>query len=343
MKAAVTAPVELPNFRNKGVILRMVLIAEGASLIAAYAYQPRVEGFLTDYVMQRQLFEPALLLSTLFLFVMAPRLMAMRYRNGVLVAVGLVLLATSLVHMAIQALFPTGLTQPLHQSLILCLATCVPVLGYFNWRHRALSPALVEARLMALQSRIRPHFLFNSLNTVLSLIRAEPRRAEQMLENLAELYRALLSEASTLVPLSRELEIAQAYAEIEAIRLGARLSVNWQCQGAPGDALIPPLTLQPLLENAVNHGVEPAPKGGMVSVTAFLKGDQLNLVVRNPILRSVARRPGNRIALANIRERLALHFDAEAEMSAYESGDEYVVQIRLPYQHAQCAERPAGR
>ena len=186
---------------------------------------------------------------------------------------------------------------------------------------------------MALQSRIRPHFLFNSLNTVLGLMRSEPQLAETVLENLAELYRALLSESGVLSRLEREIALARAYTEIEVTRLGSRLTVNWQCQGVPFDALVPPFVLQPLLENAVYHGVEPSEAGGVVNVTIFLKGDQLNLVVRNPCESPSHRQSGNRMALTNIRERLALHFDAEAEMSAYEAGGEFVVQIRMPYKH----------
>jgi len=109
--------------------------------------------------------------------------------------------------------------------------------------------------------------------------------------------------------------------------------VNWQYQGAPLDALVPPLIIQPLLENAVYPGVEPSESGGAVNVTIFMKGEQVNLVVRNPCDSPAQRRSGNRMALDNIRERLALHFDAEAEMSAYEAGGEFVVQIRIPYKH----------
>jgi len=176
--------------------------------------------------------------------------------------------------------------------------------------------------------------LFNSLNTVLGLMRSEPRRAETVLENLSELFRASMAEASALAPLAKELELARSYAEIEAVRLGGRLTVDWQCQNAPLDALVPPLILQPLLENAVYHGIEPAAGGGTVSVTIFVRGDQLNLVVRNPVHHLRERRSGNRMALENIRERLDLHFDAEAALRAYESGDEFVVQIRMPYRRA---------
>jgi two-component system sensor histidine kinase AlgZ len=183
---------------------------------------------------------------------------------------------------------------------------------------------------MALQARIRPHFLFNSLNTVLGLIRQDPRRAETMLENLADLFRALMAEPRTLVSLDREIELAKAYAEVESIRLGDRLRVVWHCDGAPGETKVPQLILQPLIENAVIHGIEPNPEGGEVHINIFVKGGCLLMVVRNPLLIAGPARPGNRMALANIRERLDLHFDAEARMNHFTAGGEFVVQIEMP-------------
>jgi two-component system sensor histidine kinase AlgZ len=211
------------------------------------------------------------------------------------------------------------------------------ILFYFNWRYRVLSPAIVEARLMALQARIRPHFLFNSLNTVLGLLREDPRRSETVLENLAELFRALLAESRTLVPLAKELELARAYVEIEMIRLGSRLQVQWQVANAPMDALVPPLVLQPLVENAVYHGIERTDGGGILNVVVFEKDETLTMVVRNPCKAEEAGRPGNRMALSNIRERLALHFDADAQMSSFRAGDDYVVQIRIPCRYGHTA------
>lgn len=328
-----TSNVSLPDFRNLGVLLRTIALVEGLLLVVAYACSDGVLTAVRAFVSVSLVAAPALLAICLALFSMSPRLAKLNYRTGVAMVLGVTVTVTFVVGGAFAALLGEGLFQFELRLIVVALLIALAVLGYFNWRHRVLSPALSEARLMALQARIRPHFLFNSLNTVLALMRSEPGRAELVLENLAELYRALLSESASLVPLGREMDLARAYAEIETMRLGPRLKVSWQCQSAPRDALVPPLILQPLLENAVYHGVEPAETGGEVNVTAFLKNEQLNLVVRNPCVRMARKSSGNRMALNNIRERLALHFDAEAEMSAYESGGEFVVQIRLPYKH----------
>lgn len=324
-------PVSLPDFRNLGVILRCLFLVEGLAFLTLLANQPGLLEAMETFAEAGPLREPVLLAVMAIMSLASPYLARMPYRRGVILVLAMAFATGVAGHLMYGALLTVGLEGSALRTGLLAVLSAGAVLAYFNWRHRALSPALAEARLMALQARIRPHFLFNSLNTVLGLIRSEPKRAEAVLENLAELYRALLSEVGTLVSLGKEVELARAYAEIEKMRLGERLQVNWQCQDAALDALVPPLLLQPLLENAVYHGVEPSESGGKVDVTIFLKGDQVNMVVRNPCESAEQRQHGNRMALTNIRERLALHFDAEAEMSTFKAGGEFVVQIRVPY------------
>jgi two-component system sensor histidine kinase AlgZ len=209
--------------------------------------------------------------------------------------------------------------------------TTFALLAYFHLRERALSPALSEARLQALQARIRPHFLFNSINAVLSLIRQEPKRAEVALEDMADLFRVLMADNRELTPLVREIELCRQYLGIEQLRLGERLRVDWQIDAFPRDALVPPLVLQPLLENAVYHGIEPRSEPGTISIHVYALRDELHAVLRNPYREASDHHAGNRMALANIRERLALHFDAEARLSVKASDDAYEVRIVMPY------------
>jgi two-component system sensor histidine kinase AlgZ len=165
---------------------------------------------------------------------------------------------------------------------------------------------------------------------VLSLLRSSPRQAEAVLENLADLFRVQMADNRQLSPLARELELARSYAHLEEMRLGERLKLVWKVDNAPQDALLPPLVLQPLLENAVYHGIEPSPEGGAVRVDVFAKDQRLNVVVRNPIQETTERRAGNRMALSNIRERLALHFDADARLTTHVAGGEFIVQVVMP-------------
>jgi two-component system sensor histidine kinase AlgZ len=205
------------------------------------------------------------------------------------------------------------------------------LIGYFDLRGRALSPALTEARLQALQARIRPHFLFNSINAVLSLMRQEPRRAEQALEDLADLFRVLMADNRQLTPIAREVGLAKQYLSIETLRLGDRLRVEWDVLHMPADALIPPLVLQPLLENAVYHGIEPRTAPGAIHIRIARDGGRIQLGISNPYLPRGEHHAGNRMAFANIRERLALHFDAEASIDTIASEETYEVRIVIPY------------
>jgi two-component system sensor histidine kinase AlgZ len=205
------------------------------------------------------------------------------------------------------------------------------LLAYLGLLLKAHSPALAEARLQALQARIRPHFLFNSLNAVLALIRRDPQRAERALEDLADLFRTLMSDARQFVRLADEIELLERYADLEQLRLGERLRITWELDGAPADALLPPLVLQPLLENAVYHGVEPGTGTADVLVHVGQRGKRVLARIENPYLEVEAQRAGNRMALDNIRERLQLFFDAEARIAVKVANGRYSVEIEIPY------------
>ncbi len=322
--------VLLPDFRNLGVMLRIVVIAEAMNVMAAFVQGSGLGQSVSVFVAHSPYFEPTLLLVLGGLYALSVRIAKLPYRQGVLAVLGLAMAVAMLWRLILGVIMSDPVELGMGRVIVVTGTMSGIILFYFNWRYRVLSPAIVEARLMALQARIRPHFLFNSLNTVLGLLREDPKRSEAVLENLAELFRALLAEPRKLVPLAKELELVRAYLEIEMIRLGPRLAVQWQIANAPMDALVPPLMLQPLVENAVYHGVERSEGGGELSVVIFEKDDKMTIVVRNPCKAEEEGRPGNRMALSNIRERLALHFDAEASMSAFRAGDDYVVQIRIP-------------
>lgn len=319
-----------PDFRNLGTLLRAILLAEGARFLHHLAAQGSLGGALWAMGGGAPLFETALLATLLTLFLASPRLATLSF----LTSACLGSLLAALVAMAVQGLFVLSLPELYSRSLMpsgfLAASLAGLIYFYFHWRQLRLSPALSDARLMALQARIRPHFLYNSLNTVLGLMRQDPKRAESVLENLADLFRALMAEARTLVPLERELALARAYVEVESLRLGDRLGVVWHCEAAPPNVEVPQLILQPLIENAVIHGIEPSPEGGEVHINIFVKGDRLLMVVRNNLLPGTTPRSGNRMALANIRERLDLHYDAEGRMTHFVAGGEFVVQIEIP-------------
>lgn len=318
----------LPDFRNLGILLRAVLAAQLLGLLAALLAATTLTQTLTQFFSYAAYLEPPLLTAVLLLYLLAPRLQALPLRLSLAASVFLVMLSTAVWYSLL--VWHSETPNSVAHAVLLGGIVAVLILAWFDWRARRLSPALVEARLQALQARIRPHFLFNSINSVLSLMRSDPGRAETALENLAELYRALMADNRNLSTLGREIELARAYLELEGLRLGERLQVDWRADNAPSAAMMPALVLQPLLENAVGHGIEPHPDGGRIGVDIFARDAQLNVVVRNPLHTEAPQRPGNRMALSNIRERLALHFDAEARLSVHRVGEEFVVQMVVP-------------
>ncbi len=331
----------LPDFRNLGVLLRVALAAQALALFAALAAAPGLADAFRVFLGFAARLEPPLLACLLILFLLSPKLATLPRHQALAACVALAMLCAGVWHALFLGGYPEMRDGGLLRVLLLAAALAGAILILLDWRARRLSPALAEARLQALQSRIRPHFLFNSLNSVLSLMRSDPGRAETALENLAELYRMLMADNRELSTLGKELALARAYLDLEALRLGERLAVDWRVDNAPGQASMPALVLQPLLENAVCHGIEPHPEGGRIGVDIFARNDQLHVVVRNPARAEDAGaspRRGNRMALSNIRERLALHFDAEARLSAHPVGEQFVVQMVMPLR-----ESPHGR
>ena len=322
----------LPNLRNLGVSLRILVIVNLMLLIAAVMQAPAPTAILPGLARISAMAQPLLLLSLLLLYALNPLLQKLPYRWGAAAFLLAPCALASLLHYLGRDLLPHALPA-LTQSWLLCLTVAALLLHYFDLRRRALSPAVTEARLQALQARIRPHFLFNSINAVLSLMRNHPRRAETALEDMAELFRVLMSDNRELVPLAQELALCRQYLALEKLRLDERLSVNWQIDAMPPDALVPPLVLQPLLENAVYHGIEPLPEGGEVTIHIYMERHQVNIVLSNPLARQPVHQGGNRMALSNIRERLALHFDVEASLSCRSEAGRYLVHIALPHRH----------
>jgi two-component system sensor histidine kinase AlgZ len=294
-------------------------------------------GWVDLYLEGASFAEPVLLVSLLVLCPLRRWLRRYSYRTGVVIVLLAEFTMTAGFHAALRSegdAFSFDLA--LHDWLVISVISAI-VLYYFYLRERAFSPALAEARLQALQARIRPHFLFNSLTAVLSLIRTEPRRAEQTLEDLADLFRVLLREERRVVLLEEEIDLTRRYLSIESLRLGERLRVEWRIDPGLNRVAIPPLILQPLAENAVHHGIEPSAEPGVILITVARKGREVEIEIVNPRIDGNTQPPGrtgNHMALDNVRERLLLHYDVEARLEAGPAGaagaGEYRVKITLP-------------
>jgi len=319
----------LPDWRNFGVMLRVLLGVNLLAFAIAFIQSPGIADWAARYVEMAALVEPLLLLVLGLLAGLRNPLRALPLRVGQVFVVVLVAGLAYAQNLFWQSLgFGDG-GNPL-RPVILAAAASVVLLGYFELRARAFSPAQTEARLAALNARIRPHFLFNSLNAVLSLIRARPQQAEAALEALSDLFRAAMRDPGEMVSLTDEIALGKQYLELEKLRLGERLAVDWQIGEISTNQPIPPLMLQPLLENAVYHGIEPVPEGGVVRITIDQRGDELRIAIANPTVDEGRHAAGNQIAVANIRERLALYYDLEARLEIDAGKKNYEVRIILP-------------
>jgi two-component system sensor histidine kinase AlgZ len=325
----------LPDFRSLGVIARALVGVNFAALLAAAVRAQDLSGLVENMLEIAAVLEPTLLGSLIVLYVANPMLARLPYRTG-LAAVFAVVVAVTLAILwlgaaALQDAFVPGALR----AVAFAILVTALLAAYFQLRARAFSPALAEARLQALQARIRPHFLFNSLNAVLSLIRSDPKRAEGAIEDLAELYRMLMADTASLTTLANEIEVTRQYLNLEHLRLGDRLAVEWRVEAAPRDALVPPLLLQPLVENAVYHGIEPGIERGTIEIAIYREGDRVHVRLTNPYHPEHQHRQGNRMALANIKERLALHFDVESTLESGVAGANWEIHMVMPYRRKQ--------
>ena len=362
-------PDTLPNFRNLGIMLRILVITNGLAILQAVILAEAWSDVAQRVMEIATLLTPVLLSSLLLLWIAQPWLNRLPYWQGASATTAIVVVLTLCIYEFGSSIYsPDENSKYLFEEAryaILSVSVCTILLLYFRLRAKMLTRALHEARLQVLRARIRPHFLFNTINAVLGIVRSQPKQAETALEDMADLFRMAMTDARDLVPLHREIRLSKQYIALEQMRMGDRLSVEWRIHEVPENALIPPLLLQPLLENAVYHGIEPLSRGGTITVDLSLDSDGIRISVENPHAAGsstgkhrpnaddfreprepvksaspyagLRQRPNNKMALMNIRERLDLLFDAEASYQVENGKDFYRVEIVLPY----IKERPS--
>ncbi|MGZ5817181.1 MAG: sensor histidine kinase [Burkholderiaceae bacterium] len=335
-----STPIEIviPDCCNIGVVFRSLLTVNIVVLMGILLRTTGFKAGLQEFVEASMLVELACLSSLVALcgvrrIVKTIPLWGQRVACAVVPAV-----VTSLIirFLSLNSWFLDSFTHLTNiDGMLVAGLFGIALQHYFELRTRAYSPVLVEARLQALQARIRPHFLFNSLNAVLSLIRTEPKRAEATLEDLADLFRVLMRDARDMTTLEQEIRLCRQYLSIEKIRLGERLQVKWEANNITDSVLqkaqIPSLLLQPLLENAVHYGVEPASEPALIQIKLSRSLDRIEIIVINPYYGSDMISEGNHMALNNIRERLALLYDVEAQIVTSAENGFFEVRLRFPY------------
>ncbi len=330
-----SAPI-IPDTCNLGIMLRVLVPLNLLGVLAALASASGPVEAAGRFLSLAVLLEPVALASLVALCAARKVVngMALPVQWGV--AVGVPAALTLAAALVVQRFQEPELSAGAVAWWVVARTAVAAVVAwgfieFFRLRARAYSPSFSEARLQALQARIRPHFLFNSLNAVLGLMRSDPRRAEATLENLADLFRVFMRDARELVPLDDEVVTCKEYLAIEQIRLGERLAVVWQLDQMPGDALLPSLLLQPLIENAVHHGIEPSSETGTIEITVTRPGERVRVEIVNPVAATPPVRPGNQMALSNVRERLMLLYDMEAELKTGVENGRFRLLLEFPY------------
>jgi two-component system sensor histidine kinase AlgZ len=335
----------LPSFCDIRMVFAVVVIAELLAFVLVLAgYHIEVWSHLGLVSLFVQL---VALTSAAVLCMVRPLLARTGNTAAAISSYLLLLLITALIS---ELAFQTGgLGQPLtgntdhpgflFRNLGISAIMSALVLRYLYVQHqwRQQIQAEAQARVQALQARIRPHFLFNSMNSIAALTRSDPVRAEQAVQDLSDLFRVTLQEASERVTLDDEISVAERYLRMEALRLGDRLRVEWDIDRLPRKRWVPSLILQPLLENAIYHGIEPSPQGGRIRITGWAEGKRITIKISNPRAASGAdaHRKGNQIALENIRLRLQLAFGEQAGVALTEIADQFETTLYFPREKMQ--------
>jgi two-component system sensor histidine kinase AlgZ len=328
---AAPAPTQLvPDGCNVGAVLRVALAVNAAVALAVLASHARPALAWERFVELSAVVEPALLMTLLAWCALRrwlPELPAGVQRPLAWLTPAV---CTAVTLALVGPMGPELSAGSRWAVLLVALAIGIATQHYFELRERAFSPAVTEARFQALQSRIRPHFFFNSLNAVIAVVRSDPLRAERMLESVAELFRAVMGDVRRLVPLEQELDLCRRYVEIEQTRLGERLQVEWDIGAVHPRARVPQLLLQPVIENAVRYGAERLAGDCRIVVRVRQLGFRLELFVSNPLAKDPLQREGNQIGLANIRGRLALIYDLEGQLTTRVRHDRFELTMSIP-------------
>ena len=345
MKSSFQHSSFLPDFCGVRMLFVIVLISELLAIVITLALSAHIQIFINNLAIY------SLLILWISLGCTATLCLFRRYLNNlpdfwaatlsylfVLMVAWFISEAAWLI--VIQWPKIINLSLPPHAIYIIkCLGISAIVsalmLRYFyvqhQWRFNIQSEA--QSRVQALTSRIRPHFLFNCMNTIASLTRKDPLLAEEAIEDLADLFRASLKETRSLAKIKEELEVCRRYIRIETHRLGKRLEVNWDIGQIPEDALIPFLSIQPLLENAIYHGIETLSEGGKINIHIFNNRDKITVTLDNPISTGInsVDHEGNQIAHDILQQRLTACFGNKGKFSNYIKDNRYFAEISFPY------------
>lgn len=314
----------LPDLSSGRAVFMLVLISELFVVVQQLALPDFVPASWSRFALTSLYVQWIVLTSSGFIYLIRPGMMKKPVGQVVIVTLTGVSLIVTVMTLGAQQLdkpFSFDFAQILRHVMVALIIGAM-ILRYFYIQHEVQQQQQVihNARLESLLGNIRPHFLFNSMNIIASLIRIDPEKAEQAVTDLSGLFRSSLQNNQKLVPIGQEIELSKRYLRIEQNRLGDRLKVQWNIKELPKSQTIPPFTLQPLVENAVYHGIQPLEEGGCVVITIFLLNGEVQISVENPMPIEGTISHGNQVALKNIRTRLIMLYDEKARLTTESKG-----------------------
>ena len=329
----------LPDFCSIRITFAVVIAAELLAVVLSIAGFTSLQSFWSNLSMLSLYIQWVALGSSASLCLLKPLLRKLNAGSSGVAALMVLLIFTGLVAHISHALVANDYNGPGYQAFMLQSLAVSFIIGvlslhyfYMQFRLGQQQQAEAEAKFQALQARIRPHFLFNSMNTIAHLTRADPEMAENVVENLADLFRATLGDPDKPSTLEQEIELAKGYLNIESMRLGNRLRVQWQLDDSLMAVSMPAMMLQPLLENAVYHGIEPSAEGGEIQVKAKRDNGTIQLQISNTLADSAQpmQRKGNKMAQLNTRQRLLSVYGDKASFEAKHYHNLYLVRMKFP-------------
>jgi len=335
----------LPDFCSARTLFVIILLAELLAIVLSLSRPPYAESRLVDLGMNSLFIQWVSLSCTAVLCLFRKYLCSYNDHWVAAISYGITLAVTYLIAELAWQVLGRGPDGYIYLSYgrgdfftrimgIGAIAWAL-ALRYFyvqyQWRRRIESES--EARFQALQSRIKPHFLFNCMNTIAGLIRRQPAQAEEAVEDLADLFRASLQDTKSPCTLQDEIDLCRRYLRIEQHRLGGRLDIVWELGEMPLEIQLPVLSLQPLVENAVYHGIEPSPEGGRIWITGRTCKDKVIISIENPVQEARLndrQRETNHLALENVGLRLASYFKKDNLLQVEQDARHYKITISIP-------------
>lgn len=327
----------LPDLSSGRTVFMLVLISELFVVVQQLALPGLIPMSWSRLAISSFFVQWIVLTSSAFIYLIRPYLKKRPIVQVVAITLCGVAVITLLFTLANQQLTLLSATDwhQIIRNIVVALIIGTLLLRYFYIQHEVYIQQQVihNARLDSLLGNIRPHFLFNSMNIITSLIRTDPEKAEQVIEDLSDLFRSSLQNNNAVIPIRQEIELSHSYLRIEQNRLGDRLQVHWHKTELPGHVTIPPFTLQPLVENAVYHGIQSLVEGGRINISIDHCHDEVQISVENPMPLKETISRGNRMALNNIRSRLVMLYGDKARLTTEvkDAGNKMVHVARVVY------------